>query len=172
MALGYTTLYGDMNGAICPIGDLYKWEVYKLGEYINKINKKEIIPKEIFEIVPSAELSEKQDVIAGKGDPILYPYHDKLVRSFVEFRKDPAEILDWYDKNIIEAEMKLETGLIKKYFKNRDEFKSDLEEKWKMFKLSVFKRIQSPPIIAVSRRAFGYDLRETQIILIDRQEDK
>lgn len=163
MALGYTTLYGDMNGAICPIGDLYKWEVYKLGEYINKINKKEIIPKEIFEIVPSAELSEKQDVVMGKGDPILYPYHDKLVRSFVEFRKDPAEILDWYDKNIIEAEMKLENGLIKKYFKNRDEFKSDLEEKWKMFKLSVFKRIQAPPIIAVSRRAFGYDLREAQI---------
>jgi len=174
MALGYTTLYGDMNGAICPIGDLYKWEVYKLGEYINKINKKEIILKEIFEIVPSAELSEKQDVTTGKGDPILYPYHDKLVRAFVEFRKDPAEILEWYNKNIIETEMKLEIGLIKKYFKNRNEFKKDLEEKWKMFKSSVFKRIQAPPIVAVSRRAFGYDLREAQnkIYLIDNYSGK
>ena len=162
MALGYTTLYGDMNGAICPIADLYKWEVYKLAEYINKINKKEIIPKEIFEIVPSAELSDKQDVTRGKGDPILYPYHDKLIRAFVEFRKDPMEILEWYDKKIIEIEMHLEKGLIKKYFKNRDEFKKDLEEKWKLFKLSYFKRIQAPPIIAVSRRAFGYDLRESQ----------
>lgn len=162
MALGYTTLYGDMNGAICPIADLYKWEVYKLAEYINKINGKEIIPKEIFEVIPSAELSDKQDVTKGKGDPILYPYHDKLIRAFVEFRKDESEILDWYDRKTIETEMHLEFGIIEKYFKNRDEFKKDLEEKWKLYKLSYFKRIQAPPIIAVSRRAFGYDLRESQ----------
>ena len=162
MALGYTTLYGDMNGAICPIADLYKWEVYKLAEYINKINQKEIIPKEIFEMVPSAELSDKQDVTKGKGDPMFYPYHDKIVRAFVEFRKDPREILEWYDRKIIEAEMHLETGIIEKYFLTRDEFKKDLEEKWKLYKLSYFKRIQAPPIVTVSRRAFGYDLRESQ----------
>ena len=70
--------------------------------------------------------------------------------------------------------MKLENGLIEKYFKNRDEFKKDLEEKWKMFKLSVFKRIQSPPIIAVSRRAFGYDLRESQnnVYFVDNYSNK
>jgi len=171
LALGYTTLYGDMNGAICPLGDLYKWEVYKLANYINKISQRELIPKEIFEVVPSAELSDKQDVTRGKGDPILYPYHDKLVRAFVEFRKDPKEILGWYDDGKIEEEMKLESGLIKKYFKNRSEFQKDLGEKWKMFKLSYFKRIQAPPIIAVSRRAFGYDLRESQngVYLIDRE---
>lgn len=170
MALGYTTLYGDMNGAICPLADLYKWEVYELAKYINKINNRELIPKEIFEVVPSAELSDKQDVTKGKGDPILYPYHDKLVRAWVEFKKDPKEILEWYDKGLIEKEMKLEEGLIKKYFLNRLEFKNDLEEKWKLFKLSYFKRIQAPPIIAVSRRAFGFDLRESQngTYLIDR----
>jgi NAD+ synthase (glutamine-hydrolysing) len=162
MAFGYTTLYGDMNGAIAPLGDLYKWEVYRLAQYINKINKKEIIPREIFEIIPSAELSDKQNAAKGQGDPILYPYHDKLMRAFVEFRKDPKEILEWYDKKIIEDEMILEKGLIKKYFKDRDQFKKDLEEKWKMYKLSYFKRIQAPPIIAVSRRVFGYDLRESQ----------
>ncbi len=173
MALGYTTLYGDLNGALCPIADLYKWEIYRLAKYINKINKQEIIPKEIFEIVPSAELSDKQDVTKGLGDPILYPYHDKLIRAFVEFRKDPKEILEWYDQKNIETEMKLENGLIKKYFKNRDEFKKDLEEKWKLFKLSYFKRIQAPPIITVSRRAFGFDLRESQnqVYLIDRDSD-
>jgi NAD+ synthase (glutamine-hydrolysing) len=172
MALGYTTLYGDMNGAICPIADLYKWEVYELAKYINKISQKEIIPKEIFEVVPSAELSDKQDVTIGKGDPILYPYHDKLVRAFVEFRKDPSDILEWYDSNRIEEEMKLENGLIKKYFKSRLEFKNDLEEKWRLYKLSYFKRIQAPPIIAVSRRAFGYDLRESQngAYFIDREK--
>ncbi|MCW1949637.1 MAG: NAD(+) synthase [Candidatus Shapirobacteria bacterium] len=171
MALGYTTLYGDMNGAICPLGDLYKWEVYEVARYINKINQRELIPKEIFGVVPSAELSDKQDVTKGKGDPILYPYHDKLVRAFVEFRKDPKEILEWYDNNVIEKEMKLEEGLIRKYFKNRNEFRKDLEEKWRIYKLSYFKRIQAPPIIAVSRRAFGYDLRESQngVFLIDSQ---
>jgi NAD+ synthase (glutamine-hydrolysing) len=171
MTLGYTTLYGDLNGALCPLADLYKWEIYRLAKYINKINKKEIIPKEIFEIMPSAELSKNQDILKGKGDPIIYPYHDKLVRAFVEFRKDPKEILEWYDNNIIEKEMKLEEELIKKYFKNRNEFKKDLAEKWKMFKLSYFKRIQAPPVIAVSRRAFGYDLRESQngAYLIDRE---
>ncbi len=162
MALGYTTLYGDMNGAICPLADLYKSEVYRLAKYINDINRKEIIPKEIFEIVPSAELSNKQDITKGRGDPILYLYHDKLVRAFVEFRKDPTEILDWYDNGMIEEEMKLDKGLISKYFKNRSEFKKDLEEKWKLYKLNYFKRIQAPPIIAVSRRAFGFDLRESQ----------
>jgi len=173
MALGYTTLYGDLNGALCPIADLYKWEIYRLAKYINEINKQKIIPKEIFEIVPSAELSDKQDITKGLGDPIIYPYHDKLIRAFVEFRKDPKEILEWYDQKIIETEMRLEDGLIKKYFKDRDEFKKDLEEKWKLFKLSYFKRIQAPPIIAVSRRAFGFDLRESQnqTYLIDRDSD-
>ena len=173
MALGYTTLYGDMNGAICPLADLYKSEVYRLAKYINEINRKEIIPKEIFEIVPSAELSNKQDITKGRGDPILYLYHDKLVRAFVEFRKDPTEILDWYDNGMIEEEMKLDKGLISKYFKNRSEFKKDLEEKWKLYKLNYFKRIQAPPIIAVSRRAFGFDLRESQdgAYLIDSDSD-
>lgn len=173
MALGYTTLYGDMNGAICPLADLYKSEVYRLAKYINEINRKEIIPKEIFEIVPSAELSNKQDITKGRGDPILYLYHDKLVRAFVEFRKDPSEILDWYDNGMIEEEMKLDKGLISKYFKNRSEFKKDLEEKWKLYKLNYFKRIQAPPIIAVSRRAFGFDLRESQdgAYLIDSDSD-
>lgn len=173
MALGYTTLYGDMNGAICPLADLYKSEVYRLAKYINEINRKEIIPKEIFEIVPSAELSNKQDITKGRGDPILYLYHDKLVRAFVEFRKDPTEILDWYDNGMIEEEMKLDKGLISKYFKNRSEFKKDLEEKWKLYKLNYFKRIQAPPIIAVSRRAFGFDLRESQdgTYLIDSDSD-
>jgi NAD+ synthase (glutamine-hydrolysing) len=67
--------------------------------------------------------------------------------------------------------MRLEDGLIKKYFKSRLDFKNDLEEKWRMYKLSYFKRIQAPPIIAVSRRAFGYDLRESQngAYFIDRE---
>jgi NAD+ synthase (glutamine-hydrolysing) len=102
IAFGYATLYGDVDGAIAPLGDLYKHEVYQLAEYINNINGREIIPRKIIEIVPSAELSADQDVSKGKGDPIIYPYHDKLVRSFVEFRKDPEDILNWYKEGNLE----------------------------------------------------------------------
>lgn len=161
-ALGYATIYGDVDGVVSPIGDIYKGEVYQLAKYINEINKKEIIPAEILEVVPSAELSPEQDVTKGLGDPILYPYHDKLIRAFVEFRKDPEDILKSYLNGTLEDELKLEYGLVKKYFATDRKFIEDLEEKWKLFKLNYFKRIQAPPIIVVSRRAFGFDLREAQ----------
>jgi len=162
LALGYTTLYGDLDGALAPLADLYKHEVYQLAEYINQINDEEIIPKGIIDLIPSAELSEDQDIAKGQGDPIIYPYHDKLIRAFVEFRKDPEYILELYILGKLESELKIESGLVKKYFPTPKEFIDDLEGKWSLLKKNYFKRIQSPPIIAVSRRAFGYDLRESQ----------
>lgn len=161
-ALGYATLYGDVDGAIAPIADLYKWEIYELAEYINRIKGKEVIPQSIIKVVPSAELSEEQDVTKGKGDPILYPYHDKLLRAFIEFRRDPEYILNLYVKGALEEHLKIEKGLVKKYFPTDTDFVNDLEQKWKLFKINYFKRIQAPPIIAVSKRAFGFDLRESQ----------
>lgn len=162
IALGYATLYGDVNGAIAPLGDLYKWEVYQLAKYINKIHGEKIIPQEIIDVVPSAELSSKQDVTKGMGDPILYPYHDKLMRAFIEFRRDPEYILDLYQSGKLEEVLMIKKGLVNKYFPTADKFIADLEHKWKLFKNNYFKRIQAPPIIAVSRRAFGFDLRESQ----------
>ena len=148
-ALGYATLYGDISGAIAPLGDLYKCQVYDLARYINR--EKEIIPREILEVVPSAELSEEQDVTAGKGDPINYPYHDQLIEMFVEKRMDPEKILNLYDQ-----------GGFREFFVDRAEFVKDLEHKWSLYKKNIFKRIQAPPIIVVSKRAFGFDLRESQ----------
>ena len=60
----------------------------------------EVIPAEIFSIVPSAELSSAQDVDAGKGDPLVYPYHDYLFRAFVERwqRATPEDLLTWYSE--------------------------------------------------------------------------
>lgn len=160
-AFGYATLYGDVNGSISPIADLYKHEIYELCEYYNKLKKSEIIPSTIFNIVASAELSDEQNVDEGKGDPIFYPYHDKLVRAFVEFRLDPEDILRLYaEKKLVETIL-CEQSLIDNYFTD-ETFIADLEQKWKAYKISIFKRIQAPPIIAVSRRAFGFDLREAQ----------
>lgn len=48
------------------------------------------------------------------------------------------------------------------YFPTNEAFITDLERIWKNYKISYFKRIQAPPILTVSRRAFGYDLEESQ----------
>ncbi len=161
-ALGYATLYGDITGAIAPLGDIYKGEVYDLANYINEISGKNVIPSSIISVVPSAELSADQDVTKGKGDPIIYPYHDKLVRAFVEFRSDPEYILDLYTKDQLEKELGVPQGLVKKHFPTSADFIKDLEHKWSLYKIQVLKRIPGTPNIAVSRRAFGFDLREAQ----------
>ncbi len=82
--VGYTTLYGDLSGFMAPLADIWKTDVYKLARYINKISEKEIIPQGSIDVTPSAELSCNQNVDEGKGDPIVYGYHDKLFSSWVE----------------------------------------------------------------------------------------
>ena len=159
-AFGYATLYGDVNGALAPIADLYKHEIYALAKYYNTLKTSEIIPSIILNIVASAELSDDQNVDEGKGDPIIYPYHDKLVRAFVEFRFDPEDILRLYSEKKLADTILCDQKLIDNF--SIENFIIDLEQKWKAYKLAIFKRIQAPPIIAVSRRAFGFDLRESQ----------
>ncbi len=159
-AFGYATLYGDVNGALAPIADLYKMEVYDLARFINE--EKEVVPVTIFNIPASAELSPDQNVDEGKGDPIFYPYHDKLVKAFTEFRLDPEEILQYYINGTLGQTIKCDQQLIDGYFKDAASFIADLEHKWRLFKISYFKRIQAPPIITVTKRAFGFDLRESQ----------
>lgn len=162
IAIGYATLYGDVNGALAPLGDLYKGEVYQLANYINQREGWDLIPNAIINVVPSAELSTAQNVDENKGDPINYPYHDKLVKSFIEFRLDPEDILRLYkDGKLIET-LGVDKENFKTNFPDAKSFIDDLEHKWRLFKISYFKRIQAPPIIAVSRRAFGFDLREAQ----------
>ncbi len=162
IALGYATLYGDVNGAVAILGDLYKTEVYRLARYINQREGRALIPEEILALPASAELSADQNVDEGRGDPINYPYHDKLMKAFIEFRQDPEEILKLYlDGNLFSA-MDIDPVEFHSYFPNAQAFIEDLEHKWRLFKLSYFKRIQAPPIIAVTKRAFGFDLREAQ----------
>ncbi len=161
-AFGYATLYGDVNGALAPIADLYKLEVYELARYYNSIKCREIISSAIFEIPASAELSADQNVDEGKGDPIIYGYHDKLVKAFVEFRLDPEDLLTYYLNGTLAKVIHCEQSVIETHFTNAASFIADLEHKWRLYKLSIFKRIQAPPIITVSKRAFGFDLRESQ----------
>lgn len=163
--VGYATLYGDEAGFLCALADLWKFQVYALANYLNDvIYESEVIPQGIIDIVPSAELSSAQNVDEGKGDPLKYPYHDYLFRAFVEDLKTPEDILNWYIEGTLEKNIGCQRGLVEKYFPTKKDFTADLERWWKLFTgMAVAKRIQSPPILAVSRRAYG-EFNESQNI--------
>ena len=164
--VGYSTLYGDGAGFFAALADLWKYQIYELAKYINKnIFKKEIIPEGSINIIPSAELSNAQAVDEGKGDPIKYDYHDYLFKALIESwnRILPEDILQMYIDETLEEKIGCEKGIIKKYFKNDLEFIEDLEKWWRQYMgMAISKRIQAPPILAISRRAFGFGNRESQ----------
>lgn len=166
--VGYCTIGGDLSGYLCVIGDLWKEQVYLLGRYINHLYGN-MIPEGIFNIIASAELSDSQSIDQGKGDPLVYWYHDRLFKSWVQDwnRKSPEDIIRWYIDGTIDEELDLpkdqfgQRKSIRSAFKNDKEFVDDLENWWKHFKGSVFKRVQAPSVLAVSKRAFGFDYRES-----------
>jgi NAD+ synthase (glutamine-hydrolysing) len=141
-----------------------------MAEWFNE-NVESIIPQGTIDLIPSAELSAAQCVDAGNGDPLKYEYHDLLFKAWVERwdRAMPEDILMWVD-NIeprkLEKELgwNKEEGIIETLFNNSlVEFIEDLERWWNNYQgLAVAKRIQAPPIVTVSRRAFGFDHREAQ----------
>lgn len=163
--VGYATLYGDLAGFLCALADLWKYQVYDLARYLNEhVYGRETIPQGIIDIVPSAELSDAQNVDEGKGDPIRYPYHDYLFRAFVEADRNPEDILTHYADDELEAYIGCEKGLVKTYFPTAEDFIADLEHWWGIYRgMAVAKRIQSPPLLSVSGRAYGSDYPESQI---------
>lgn len=100
LAVGYSTLYGDLCGALQPIGDVLKTEVYELAKLYNA--QGEIIPKEIIERPPSAELRPNQT-----DQDSLPPYEklDPIVRNLVEGLKPPKDELE---RKILRMMMKSE----------------------------------------------------------------
>ena len=170
--IGYATMYGDLAGFLAVTGDVWKTDVYALARYMNEyIFKREVIPQGSIDVVPSAELSDAQDVTQGLGDPLQYEYHDCLFRAFVEGtphtlphqRLTPEDILCAYEKGTLEHLLGL-SHPVSHYFTSTDQFINDLERWWKSFNgLAVAKRIQSPPLFLISERAFGSDLSESQL---------
>ncbi|SDG54060.1 NAD+ synthase (glutamine-hydrolysing) [Selenomonas sp. WCT3] len=164
--VGYSTLYGDQSGFLAALADLWKHQVYALAYYMNEeVYGREVVPQGIIDIVPSAELSNAQNVDEGKGDPLKYPYHDFLFRSFIERweKAAPQDILEWYAAGTVEENLGCQPGLVAKYFPTAKDFIEDLERWWNLFcGMAIAKRIQAPPILAISRRAYGFDHREAQ----------
>ena len=170
--VGYATMYGDLAGFLAVTGDVWKTDVYALARYMNEhIFQREVIPQGSIDVVPSAELSDAQDVTQGLGDPLQYEYHDCLFRAFVEGtphtrphqRLTPEDILCAYEKGTLEHLLGLQNP-VSHYFTSTEQFINDLERWWKSFNgLAVAKRIQSPPLFLISERAFGADLSESQL---------
>jgi len=126
MAVGYSTLYGDLCGSISIIGDVYKTQVYALCDYIN--SREEIIPKNILTKEPSAELRPDQKDSDSLPD---YAILDGILRLFIEERKGLQEIiLEGYESHTVRKVLNLVNA-------------------------SEYKRYQAPPIIRVSAKAFG-----------------
>ncbi len=130
MAVGYCTLYGDMSGGLAVIADVYKTDVYRIANYINRNG--EIIPEEIITKAPSAELRHGQ-----KDQDTLPEYEllDKILRMYLEENKEMSEI-----SKIIGDEI-----IVKKVLRLVD--------------ISEFKRKQAAPALRVSKKAFGYGRR-------------
>ncbi len=159
IALGYATLYGDMCGGISVIGDLSKVDVYKIARYVNERFGKEMIVEEAFKIKPSAELSE------GQFDPFDYYVVAPIVSEFAEKRRNPLELIALFKERKLDHKTFIPDPNAKTvYDKHTEEsFKELVFNTYNLFRKSVYKRLQGPPIISVSERAFGFDLRETII---------
>lgn len=128
-AVGYATIYGDMNGAFNPIKDLYKSDLYKLVAHINEQGP--IFPKQLVEREPSAELASNQ--IDSQSLP-PYQLLDKILYDHVECQISFAELAEKYPKDVIEKVKKL-------------------------FHQSEFKRQQAAPGVKLSTRCFDKEWR-------------
>ncbi len=129
-AVGYCTLYGDMNGGLSVISDLYKTTVYELARFIN--NDKEYIPEAILTKAPSAELKPDQ-----KDQDTLPDYEvlDDILKMMLEQNASTEAILNkGYDKDIV---LWIADAVIKNEYKRR----------------------QAAPGLKITKKAFGLGRR-------------
>ena len=157
IALGYATLYGDMVGGLSVIGDLSKPDVYRMARYVNRKWGQAMIPEGIFATPPSAELREDQ------VDPFDYQVVSPLVSDFMERGLSPTDLVSFFQKRRLNPQhYSLEGKSVYERY-SLEEFRELVQELFQKLNRSVYKRLQGAPIIVVSRRAFGFDLRETII---------
>ena len=139
MAVGYATIYGDMCGSLNPLKDIYKSDIFELAKWRNRnipsisiYNKKNIIPKNIIDKEPTAELRENQ-----KDSDSLPEY----------------EILDKILFHLIEEEMSVDEIISLG-------FKAEIVKKVaNLFYNSEYKRKQSVIGIKISEMSFDKDRR-------------
>ncbi|KRC32615.1 NAD+ synthase [Acidovorax sp. Root219] len=139
ISVGYCTLYGDTNGGLGLIGDLYKTEVFALSRHINANAGRELIPEAIIDKEPSAELAPNQRDVDSLPP---YPVLDEVLKMLIEGdRLAPAE----YDAALAFVQQ-LEQG---------DDGRTLVQRVRMMVARNEYKRRQAPPIVRVRARAFG-----------------
>lgn len=102
VACGYGTLYGDMCGGLNLIADLTKTNVYKLSNWINRNG--EVIPQEIIDKAPSAELRPNQ-----KDNDSLPEYDilDCIIEDYIENQLSYNELISKYEQKVVDKTLKL-----------------------------------------------------------------
>lgn len=139
ISVGYCTLYGDTNGGLGLIGDLYKTEVFALSRHLNKTAGREIIPQAIIDKEPSAELAPGQKDVDSLPP---YPVLDQILKLLIE----GPRLAKWeYDqaRAFVDALRAEPSG------------EALVERIRGMIARNEYKRRQSPPIVRVRARAFG-----------------
>ena len=133
LSTGYATLYGDMAGGLAVLKDVPKMLVYQLARYRNRLSVKPVIPGEIIDRVPTAELKPNQ-----KDSDTLPSYEilDSILKLYIEDNKDIREISSFSGSS---------SAIIRKVVGMVDR--------------SEYKRRQSAPGIRITPRAFGKDRR-------------
>jgi NAD+ synthase (glutamine-hydrolysing) len=131
LAVGYSTLYGDMVGGFALLKDVFKTDVYRLAEHLNARAGRELIPRTTIERAPSAELRDDQ-----RDSDSIPPYDalDPVLEAYVEEDRSREELLEEFDPAIVERAVAL----------------VDRAE---------YKRRQAPPGVKLRPKAFGRDRR-------------
>jgi len=162
---GYATLYGDIIGALMPLGDVQKLDVYRLGRHIDAL-RGGAIPDAVFEIKASAELSDAQDVSRGGGDPFDYHLEAPLGVELVERGRSPEDLLKKFQGRDLDPTLWVADADGRVIYEKltAEAFLDAARSTLRAIRSSVFKRVQAPPILVVSPRAFGFDLREALLV--------
>jgi NAD+ synthase (glutamine-hydrolysing) len=138
LATGYGTLYGDMVGALAPLGDLLKTRVYELARYLNVKAKSDNdmppIPENSISKPPSAELRP------GQMDQDSLPPYDLL----------DALLADYIERGVSVSELEVQ------YSKNGADWVREILRK---IEINEFKRRQAAPVLKISTKAFGIGRR-------------
>ena len=129
LAMGYCTLYGDMNGGLAVISDLSKTDVYALSRWVNEKAGFDCIPINSIEKPPSAELTPNQ------VDPFDYDVVSPLVTALIDNQKSPSELI----------KEGADPGLVK-----------DISNR---IRINEYKRRQAAPGLKVTSKAFGMGRR-------------
>lgn len=139
ISVGYCTLYGDTNGGLGLIGDLYKTEVFDLSRHVNEAAGKELIPDVIITKEPSAELAPGQ-----KDTDSLppYPVLDEILKVLIEGDR----LANW--------EREKANAFVSQLLAT-PEGPALVQRIRRMIARNEYKRRQAPPIIRVRSRAFG-----------------